>query len=488
MFSQRVQAQKQRNPCLSDLYEFLQQPGPSNDRSRIVCLERFGQSSPPAIRDISVKSLNSELQQSWNTANTTTRTDRGGRILLVEDASKYTIEILGSFFNIDPWFFASYVHQAWRKTSSQSPNNCSLPSRDKKQNSLSLQYHRIVTFEQKDTDVKSLTLNRNQPRKAVILPTMRGERIGLVQHGCSVLMVDGPGDEWTGIVLLDAPISDSYTASRNEGLSPVHLASKLFFGGTEDFTMTPTGGVHSRNGNPTTVTNRGMLDELVHYWTEETPLVLTTPKPTVRDIAYYPLKMVAAEWVSYIAVMGMSVREYELSTTLSGDLIAQLETLNANLRILQGWRRRLLSTQAKLRRTLRFIENHVDRKQPSEDWDVLIDDFEFIRTGVAEHGEKLEAMVSVVTSTAALIEGRRSLTETENVTRLTVLAVVFLPLSYISSLFSMADEFRPGGPRFWVYFAIAVPMAFMVGLIAKPPISTAKEVVERFGEKMAASV
>lgn len=228
-----------------------------------------------------------------------------------------------------------------------------------------------------------------------------------------------------------------------------------------------------------------MLDELVHHWTQETPPIFPASKPTLQAISYYPLKIVAAEWVNYIAVMSMSVREYELSTTLSGDLIAQLENLNTNLHILQGWRRRVLSTQAKLRRTIRFIENHVDRKQPSEDWDVLVDDFEFIRTGVVEHGERLEAMVSVVTSTAALIEGRRSLTETENVTRLTILAVVFLPLSYIASLFSMSDEFRPGGPHFWVYFAVAIPMAFIVGMIAKPPISTAIKVVERIGNSIA---
>jgi hypothetical protein len=43
-----------------------------------------------------------------------------------------------------------------------------------------------------------LTLNCNQPRKAVILPTMRGERIGMIQHGCSVVVVDGQDDEWTG--------------------------------------------------------------------------------------------------------------------------------------------------------------------------------------------------------------------------------------------------------------------------------------------------
>jgi hypothetical protein len=155
--------------------------------------------------------------------------------------------------------------------------------------------------------------------------------------------------------------------SRSHSLSSTNLVSKPFFGGCEDFSTSPA--ADDPKSHSTADANRAMLDELVHYWTHEAPQMFSASKPTLRALSYFPLKIVAAEWVNYIAIMGLSVREYELSTTLSGDLIAQLEKLNTNLRILQGWRRRVLSTQAKLRRTLRFIENHVDRKQPNEDWD-----------------------------------------------------------------------------------------------------------------------
>jgi Mg2+ and Co2+ transporter CorA len=222
-----------------------------------------------------------------------------------------------------------------------------------------------------------------------------------------------------------------------------------------------------------------MLDELVHHWSQQPPPMFTPSAPTLQALSYYPFRIVAAEWVNYIAVLGLSLREYELSTSPTSDLVAELEKLNTDLRILQGWRRRILSTQAKLRRNIRFIRSHSDPLKPSEDWDDLMEDYEFISTEVVEHGNRLEAMVPLVTSAASLIESRRSLTETANVTRLTILAVVFIPLSYVAALFSMAEEFGPSGSQFWIYFATAVPLAVVVGLIAKPPVTFARKVWDR---------
>jgi hypothetical protein len=193
----RVVAQSQRNPCLSDLCEFLQQPGRARDQSHTVSLDIFDHPKPPTKREIPAKDFYTELCRP-NPQAQFPEPGRKGRLLIIEDISKGAVEELGTFFDIDPWFFAAYVHQTWRKTSTQSPANCSLPSRDRKQNFLPLQYHRIVSFQQKDTTLRSITRNSNQQRKAVILPSLGGERIGLVQHCCSVLLINPPGHEWIG--------------------------------------------------------------------------------------------------------------------------------------------------------------------------------------------------------------------------------------------------------------------------------------------------
>jgi hypothetical protein len=480
MYTSRICIQKQRNPCLSDLHDYLQleESKLAQDRSRIMCLDIFKDPKPFTRREIPVRLLHKELHTAYP-QQASPDLSRKGRMFLVEDISKTAIEELGTFFNVDPWFFASYVNQPWRKTSTQDPTNCSLPSRDKTQGFLPLQYHRTVSFQAKDGKLRSLTRDCNQQRKVVILPAMGGEKVGLIQHCCSVLLVSGSEEEWTAIVLVDPPITNDYVPSKRHGLLPPNTESSPLFGGTEDFSGFEGAGVEKEQ--PNELSNLGMLDEIIHYWTQKPPPMFDASNPDLRSFSYYPLKIVAAEWVNYISVLGMSLREYEVSTSLNGDLVAELDKLNVNLRLLQGWRRRIMSTQAKMRRTIRFMESRADSKKASEDWQSLKEDYEFIQTEVTEHGERLEAMVPLVTSAASLIESRRSLFETANVTRLTILAIVFIPLSYVASIFSMSENFGPGGSLFWVYFVTAVPLAVFIGLIAKPPVRMGRKVLQMSG-------
>jgi hypothetical protein len=480
MYTNRVRTQKQRNPCLSDLHGYLQleETNLAQDRCRIMCLDIYTDAESLTQRTIPVDELHEELHTA-HPQQALLDLSRKGRIFLVEDISRTAIEEFGTFFDIDPWFFASYVHQNWRRTSTLNPENCSLPSRDKKQGFLPLQYHRTVSFQMNSGRLRSLTRNCNHQRKVVILPAMDGVQVGLIQHCCSILFVGGPGKDWTAIILVDPPITNDYVPSRRHGPLPSNTDSSPLFGGSEDFWDSTATVVEG--DQPNEPSNRGMLDEFVRYWKQKPPPIFNAETPDLQSFSYYPLKIVAAEWVNYISVLGMSLREYEVSTSLNGDLVAELDKLNVNLRLLQGWRRRIMSTQAKMRRTIRFLESRADSKKPSEDWQYLKEDYEFIQTEVTEHGERLEAMVPLVTSAASLIESRRSLSETANVTRLTILAIVFIPLSYVASIFSMSENFGPGGSLFWVYFVTAVPLAVFISLIAKPPVRMGRKVLQMSG-------
>lgn len=480
MYKARVFAQKQRNPCLSYLYEYLCQPHPAKDRSRIVALDFFNSQSAPLARDIPVFGLINELQSNSDAqsiASSSPGEIRKGRLLLIEDISNLTMEELGNHYNIDPFFFASYMQQAWRKTGTQSPSLCSLPSQEKKQNFLPLAYHRTLSFRRQNEPLSSMLRNCNHQRKVVLLPSMQGQTIGLAQHCCSILLIAKLKEEWIGIVLVDPAITDDYLPSRHQGAIPADQHSVPYLGGCEDFIT------HSPSNEPNLTIFppfQGILDELVHQWGQSAPTNFNVDAPTLASISYYPLKIVASEWVNYASVMSFSIREYELSSQKSGDLIAELEKLNVNLRLLQGWRRRVISTQAKIKRAIRFITFFSDNSKPNDEFKGLLEDYEFLKSEIGEYAKRLEAMVPLVTSAVALIESRRSLVETANVTRLTILAMVFVPLSFVAGLFSMSDGYRPGGSLFWVYFAVAVPIVVVVGLVAKPPKTAIQTLRRRF--------
>ena len=214
--------------------------------------------------------------------------------------------------------------------------------------------------------------------------------------------------------------------------------------------------------------SRSMLDELIYHWAIKQPTMFNPLRPTIQALSYLPLKIVAAEWINYISVMSFSLKHYEASD-ISEDLPAELDRLSANLQALQTWRRRVLAIMEKIRPLIRYLKIHEQANSCSEEWVGLREDYEFISTGIQEHGDRLESMTPVATSFIQLVESRRALLETANVTRLTVLAVIFVPLSYIATLFSMSEKFGPGGPKFWVYFAISLPMTLFVLFVARVP-------------------
>jgi hypothetical protein len=60
------------------------------------------------------------------------------------------------------------------------------------------------------------------------------------------------------------------------------------------------------------------------------------------------------------------------------------------------------------------------------------------------------------------MNSHRSVSEASDVRRLTYIAIVFIPLSFIATLFSMGDDFLPGKTNFWLYWVTSIPITLLV--------------------------
>jgi len=209
----------------------------------------------------------------------------------------------------------------------------------------------------------------------------------------------------------------------------------------------------------------GMLDDLVRCWSIALPGCFDAVDPTIQSLAYYPLKIVAAEWIKYTAVMQHCIKMYEYEGSH-----LDLEKFNMDIRELQGWRRRSMISRQKIQAVRRHLVSHQSSNgEHAACVDRVLEDYTYIYSSIEDAGRRLENMLLVVTSLVQIIDARQSFAETANISRLTVLALVFVPLSYVSSLFSMNSENVPGSKGFWVYFAVAIPVTLGVILVARPP-------------------
>lgn len=275
------------------------------------------------------------------------------------------------------------------------------------------------------------------------------------------------------MILVDPPIGDTYflDGGKDQELSKVRLHSQPFLGGYEDFLDPPP---FSRDLDYfSTPLRKGMSYDLEQYWERSIPACFNPKNPTLQSLAFYPLRIVAAEWVKYVAVMHYCLKQYEYGNERPGEL----ERLDRSLRELQSWRRRSMLSQQKVQSVIRLLKPRIASNWNGEpSLQNLIADFEFISTKIEDHGRRLESMLPVVTSLVQIIDARQSFAETSNISRLTVLALVFVPLSYISSLFSMNPTNSPGSDRFWVYFVVALPVTLLVFIIARPPSTAFRKV------------
>lgn len=72
--------------------------------------------------------------------------------------------------------------------------------------------------------------------------------------------------------------------------------------------------------------------------------------------------------------------------------------------------------------------------------------------------ERVESLMPIVMGAFSLLDAQRTLLEAKYAIRITNIALVFVPLSFSTGLFSMLDRFRPGETQFWILWVVAVPI------------------------------
>jgi hypothetical protein len=107
--------------------------------------------------------------------------------------------------------------------------------------------------------------------------------------------------------------------------------------------------------------------------------------------------------------------------------------------------------------------------KPSPPWEDCTADFQFLRLRLGDVRRRAELLNAATTGLASMSNNRRalheqelSLREAKSTKALTFLGLVFIPLAYTASLFSMSDPYGPGDEKFWMYFAISLPLILCV--------------------------
>lgn len=95
-------------------------------------------------------------------------------------------------------------------------------------------------------------------------------------------------------------------------------------------------------------------------------------------------------------------------------------------------------------------------------WYDCVADFQVLHLRFGDVRRHAELLNTAITGLTSISGNQKALREAKSTKALTLVGLVFIPLAYTATLFSMTESFGPGGERFWVYFAVSVPLIIFV--------------------------
>ena len=116
------------------------------------------------------------------------------RFVFIENISPGLIILLGEKLDIDPLFFADYIHDAFanQEKTSLPPSLATLPSSIATKDSIHLHCQKVIDLEGTDDELKKapydLKTRSNVPSHVRQLVTLPGKRLALAQTCCSFII------------------------------------------------------------------------------------------------------------------------------------------------------------------------------------------------------------------------------------------------------------------------------------------------------------
>lgn len=185
------------------------------------------------------------------------------------------------------------------------------------------------------------------------------------------------------------------------------------------------------------------------------------------------LSIVAAEWltvVSYITTVLTKI-EYELESPDYRTDVTGIDSLDSAVERLHPLRRLIPVYRSFIKEVLiTILAPSKLRSAVAKPCHLrkLRSEFESILERIDHLQIRTQNVIGLATAIISIDENKRAMKMNKNLVRVTYLAVVFVPVQFVSSFFSMTPDLGQLSQTFWIYFCVAVPLTALCLTIADP--------------------
>lgn len=294
--------------------------------------------------------------------------------------------------------------------------------------------------------------------------------------------------KFIAILLLNPPLNEIVKIDRNGNQidgKPLHHVP--FQGGYLDFIQYPEEGTSTaakflkKQGPPRT----SVLEDICFYWMNHADLVQVGSDPSISTI--FLKKIIASHWMHFTEYATNSAHSsnYHMSRSEAFEkyTIATTEKWWTDLH--DAHRVCMLACEdvSAILESLRIPLDSPAQEFDPENYLTSSEDFVMIYKKLLWRKDHLELLIRSATGLNAIAGNKeaavknandanrsheeqiKSLGEAKKASILTFLALIFAPLAYIASLFSMGGDWQPGGSKFKYYWAISLPLATVVAIM-----------------------
>ncbi|KAF2802596.1 uncharacterized protein BDZ99DRAFT_428324 [Mytilinidion resinicola] len=378
------------------------------------------------------------------------------RIYIMEGLAQDYISVLGSQFFMNPSFFMRQERTCiWSNAFTPVSDSLPQPSLLEPHKSFMIDYCELRQFPQIIPNTAMFC--KRTGRHVGMTPSRHEEKstTGMLRRKCSFWSRETQSGGWDVVVLCDPQLQDAW----NDSSTCATVPNSPFQGGYVDFLPINL----TRDAHLTTPkhTRKSMLHDLVFYYTHHAHLIPPADWKLPVAASLFPKKIIAAHYLQLVAYIKAMLPSLEL----------QLSSSWTNEQ--EQWR----TLQTISRRCGDYCDNIEDillslglpLSLPSStagSWMDSAKDYQYIRLRLESLKARADTLMAAMTGLASIAGNHQALDEAKRAKRLTLVGLVFIPLAYSTSLFSMTDNFAPGQSAFWVYWVVAVPLIIFTFLVA----------------------
>ncbi|KAF2026470.1 hypothetical protein EK21DRAFT_103241 [Setomelanomma holmii] len=389
------------------------------------------------------------------------------RIFIIEDLSRAIVEHLGSRFGIDPLFFREQINdRIWQGTGSLEATTPDLYATKKRRKwfrtrNVRLRYHQSnQSFQASRQETDSFNVYRRadddrshwefQDAKGAIISTTRTKTNIWIGEDKSCPNVT------IGIVLVDPTVSHGFPMwyDRANWLPISDVASSI------STPLAPSGSWYKD------ITHMTVL----YPWFDSS---LSAHALDLRRIVLPPLYTVCAEWLIVCEYVKTRLGQVEWMMEMPALFVARGPEIDRALKKLNVWRRQVPAWRDMIHETLdqsipaaKRLTLHANFKSDDEAFEDIEADFKHILHTLDRLQARVDRLSDRGNAEMQLEAARQSLAESHDLARLTWLATIFVPLTFMSGIFSMTDDVASLKGTYRIYFAAAIPVAVVSLIIA----------------------